>query len=554
MRRLRIFLGSLLLLLVLVAGTGYFLRVHLQKLVLHRLLTEIETTFGQYYHLDFGQLETSIDFRHFSIRVLRPVFTTDTTQLAYLSKYPPVYFKADSLLIKGLNLRSLFLGKNISLREIQLSNPSLLLLTRDSSLRDSLVPSPKNKRKLIQSIRLGLLRIEDGDVRIVAYKRPTDTVYYGEAIRLTLTSARLPLQAPGRVIDNLRLENLVYRMNKVLVQPLNSPYAFEMQELHFDFAGDSMHCRDLKLLPERSLLKLSRQARFQKTFAKIALGDMAVYGIYFKELSAKKLQARKVVLQDARFFLLRNKAKKPDGTLVKKSFRENLAALPFSLFIDSLQLVDMTLEFQLYMPGKTLPAIIRLTKANALITHLHNHPDSSQLTLLKLKSNIMERGKLRFEASFTPGKQVHAYQGHIAAMPFSDWNQVIGQMAPVNIEGGQIDGIDFTGEAGDMETKGTILFRYHDLKAGIWKVDKDGHQKKARILSATVNMLLHQNNPAVGKKEAESKRFFYRREPWQGPVMLWIGGLLDGMEATLLSEKNKARVAEAKQKKKAKPD
>lgn len=549
---LKIVLFCLLLLLVTAMLSVFLFRQQLQQLVLKRLLAEVETTFGNYYQLEVADLQTSLDFTNFSLRLIRPVFTTDTSQRAYLNRYPPVYFRADSVLVTGLNLRSLFFGKDIRLHEIVLANPSLVLLSRDSSRHDSNHVQPRHKRKLIDNISLGQLRIIDGDISLLNTHRLSDTVYYGEAIDLSIGQASLSLQQNGPLSNQLQLKSLVFAMEKVVVHPIGTAYAFEMEKLLFDLEGDSVCGKNMMLLPDRSLLRLSRQAEYQKTFAKIALGDVAVYGINYPALALSQVEARKVVLQNARFFLLRNKNKVTDPNLFKKSIRQALAGLPVQVHIDSLLLREMQLEFQLYMPDKSTPAIIRLHQANGLITQLHNKKDSKLLTQLRLKSRIMAHGKLDFQATFTPGRLEHSFQGQIYAMPFSDWNQVIAQMAPIQVSTGTIDGIQFKGTAGDMESRGEIIFRYQNLRAEVSKTSRSGKSRKSNLLSSAANLILHESNPPQGKLVPETKSFYFRREPWQGPVMLWVGGLLDGMEATLISEKNKARLAEAKIKRRKK--
>ena len=519
---------------------------------MHRLLVEVETTFGKYYNLQYGELETTLDFTHLSIRLIRPVFTTDTTQLAYVKRYPPVYFKADSLLVNGLNLRSLILGKNIQLNEILLANPRLLLLSRDSTRYDSTLKAPEKKRKMIHGIRVASLRIQDGDVSLLNAHKLSDTVYYGKNIDLTLTKANVPLQKAGPLLKNASIKTLVFAMEKVVIQPINSAYAFEMEHLLYDLVGDSIHGNALRLLPDRSLYRLSKQAEYIKTFAQIALGDVSLHGIDYEALELKKIKLRKLILQNARFFLLRNKSKGADPNEFKKSIRQALAGLPMAMQIDSLMLRDMQLEFQLYMPKKTTPAIIRLTKANGIITDLHNTSDTKLLTKLRLHSKIMANGKLDFQATFTPGKMEHSYKGQVYTMPFRDWDQVIEQVAPVKIESGTIDGIRFSGTAGDMETKGHMVFTYHSLKTSIWRTNKSGRVFKSNLLSGAANMIIKESNPAKGETEPEGYDYHFRREPWQGPVMIWVGGLLDGMEGTLLSAKNKERLTEVVEKRKKK--
>lgn len=549
-RILKIVLAGLFFLLLSAGLAAYFFKNQLQKLVLHRLLAEIEATFGNYYQLQFSEIQTSLDFTNFSLHLIQPVFTTDTLQRAYLNRFPTVYFRADSVMVTGLNLRSLFFGKDIRLHEIILANPSLLLLSHDNRRQDSSALQPKHQRKFIENISLQRLRITDGDISLLNSHRLSDTVYYGEAIDLNIGRVSLALQQSGPLSNQLQLRSLVFAMEKVVLHPIGTSYAFEMEKLFFDLEGDSIHGTNMKLLPDRSLFRLSKQAAYQKTFAKIALGDVALYGINYPALAQKQLALRKVTLTNARFFLLRNKNKVTDPALFKKSFRQALVELPVQLQIDSLLLRDMQLEFQLYMPNKTQPAIVRLTRGNGLITGLHNSDTSKRITQLRLKSRIMAHGKLDFQATFTPGSLEHRFKGQIYTMPFSDWNQVIAQMAPVQISSGTIDGIHFSGTANDWESRGKIVFQYHDLRASISRANKAGYMRKSSLLSGAAQFILRESNPPKGKSEAESHAFYFRREPWQGPVMLWVGGLLDGMEATLISEKNRIRLAEIKRKRK----
>lgn len=547
-KTLKIVLYALLLLLVVAITTVFLFKEQLQQRVLRRLLAEIETTFGNYYQLEVKELQTSLDFTNFSLRLIQPVFTTDTLQRDYSNRYPPIFFQADSVLVSGLNLRSLFFGKDIRLHEIILSNPSLKLFSHDSTKNDNFQTKANNKRKRIDNISLAQLRIEAGDISLLNVHRQMDTLYYGESIDLTLGQTNLALQQSGPFLKQLRLKSLVFAMENVEIRPIGTAYAFEMERLIFDLAGDSLSGKNMKLLPDRSLLQLSRQADYQKTFAKIALGDIAVHGINFPALANNQVELKKVVLDNARFFLLRNKNKVTDPKLFKKSIRQTLADLPVQLHIDSLLIKNMQLEFQLYMPGKSKPAIVRLDRANGLITQLHNKSSSKVLTHLSLKSRIMAHGKLDFQATFTPGKLEHSFKGKIYAMPFSDWNQVVAQMAPLQISSGSIDGIQFSGMAGDMESRGKIIFRYHNLRAELSRTDKSGRIRKANLLSSATNLMLYESNPRTGKQLPDAQSFHFRREAWQGPVMLWVGGLLDGMEATLLSEKKRARLRSMQQK------
>jgi hypothetical protein len=157
-------------------------------------------------------------------------------------------------------------------------------------------------------------------------------------------------------------------------------------------------------------------------------------------------------------------------------------------------------------------------------------------------ANIMKTGKLQFHATFPVHTNTHTYQVTISKMPFTEWNQVISTLANVQITSGSIDRILLSGKATSMATEGNIIFEYRDLQATLFKKKKNGELKKAKLLSYITNSILRLHNPDNGETKPIAKEFYFKREPYQGQIMLWVGGLLDGIEATLLNNYLKEKV------------
>ncbi len=531
--------------LLLLAGIGAFiLRNYLQEIILHRLQTEIEATFGNYYHLDYAEIKTSIDNNTFAIKIVQPVFSTDTLQQDFVAKYPVVFFKADSIEVGGINIQKLFISQTIELKIVALNNPNLILLLQKSTQKmvDGQKEKKKKPRKLIAEIFLKNLKIEKGNVNVLHLSDPTDTLYYGENINLDVTRLRIPTLAPEGIYAASNVDNIFFSMSNVRFYPEKSPYSFFMNDIKFDAKENSLNCRQVSLYPEKSLLRMSKTSKFQKTFASIKIGNIFLRGIDYHKIGEPALNVKYAEIANSHFSLLRNKNILLNKSQYKKSLQEALLSVKLPLQIDTLQIKNIHLSIAIYFPKQTTPATIKLHHINGTILHINNDVKSRQSILLHANATIMKTGKLVFDAAFPIHKQTHTYHATISNMPFAEWNQVISQLANVQLTSGNIQNIQLKGQATAMETTGNILFEYRDLQATIYKEDKKGKLKKAKALTYLANGFLRLHNPEKGETKPVSRDYYFKREPYQGPIMLWVGGLLDGIEATLLNERLKRKV------------
>jgi hypothetical protein len=540
--------------LVIIVGIGgYFLRKNIKEILLHRLLKEVETTFGNYYHVTYSNIELSVENSFFTINITNPVFRTDTTQKEFLTQYPPIFFKADHFMVGNINIRQLILGQTLKIEQIELANPNLLILTNTLHTHKTTETKPqktKPNRKLITDVLVDKLTITKGDVNLIHFYNLQDTLYYGEDINLDITKAEIKTQAQEGILEASTIGNIVFSMNKVRLHPSYSPYSFWMQSIKIDVSKNTVNCRKVVVYPEKSLLKLSRKAAYQKTFAQIAIGNLFIKGIDYKKLAQKEVNIKQIELSNAHFNLLRNKEKKLNKSLVKKSFQQLLANIHVPIKIDGIKLHNLHLTFKLYFPTHKEPALIQLKHINGTLSEINTYKGHTKPIRLHATATIMNKGKLTFNATIPQHKKTHSYNGVITAMPFTDWNQVLSKMAPVKIESGMVHRIQFSGIAGTSETSGKLTLTYSNLKATIYKKQVNGELKKAKLMSLVANTFIQTNNPAKGDSLPTSTPFYFKKEPYQGQIMLWVGGLLDGIEGTLLNEKVKQKVDAVKEKKK----
>lgn len=534
---------SLLVLLVLAGGFAYYLKNNIKELVMHRLLSEVEATFGHYYHITYDTLDISLDNWQLGISIKNPVFSTDTTLTAYRSKYPPVFFKAQQLSIQKINVQKLMFMEQIDIRRINLEHPELLFFTHTLSKQsqEQKAVSKKEARKLIQEIRLEELVVSKGNIHFIPYENQSKTLFYGEEIAIRIHKARLfPLDSQG-LLQSSKIDNLQFAMKNVKCDGLNSSYAFVMKQMDLDLKANEIKLRGTSMVPQTSLIALSRNHKYQKTFAKMDIGNIHIKGLDFKKLLNKELNIQSLEIADASFVLLKNKEKLLNKSIRKSTFQEIINNINVPIKIEALKLKNLFLTFKLQFPNHPQPAIIQLKNINGTVSEINNYKGQKKTIHLNAKATIMKTGKLQFSATIPLHAKDHLFNGTITNMPFHEWNQVISMVAPVQIESGNIKKVTFKGIAKPMESNGTLVFEYSDLKAAVYRKNKSNTLKKSKLLSFSANQVIRTDNPAKGETKAEPVPFHFEREPYQGQVMLWIGGIMDGMGAHMFPDivKNK---------------
>ena len=541
MKFLKWFAGIFLATIVIIFIALYVFSKPLQKLILHRLLVEIEATFGNYYHLEYDKIDLDINHKKFSITLVNPKFTTDTTQKQFIQKYPPVFFIADTVAVLGIDIKSLYFAQTVNVENVFFSNPELsYLLTNNDSL-EAAQPTTQN-RKQIAEISINEIKINKGNISFMPLSNTADTVYYGEQIDLLLSKLYIPLKDTMAIIKTSTIDNLVFAMSNVQFKPKQSVYSYFMKHLSINLNENIVLAESINTIPNVSLLKMSRKEQYQKTFAKATIGNIVINYIDFKKLINGEIDIKKLEVANSKITLLRNKEKEIDTHDYKYSLQHHLKNLGYRLKIDSVVLKNLAIDFILKFSNHPESAVIPIKNIKGLLTNVTNHIESKSKIKLTASGNIFNKGKLQFNAAFPVQQNTHTYKATIGTMPFYEWNSLINKISPVNISDGKINQIIIEGQATDFETNGTIIFTYSDLEVQVNKTDKKGATKKSKLVSYFANKLIYESNPRKVNEMPETFSYYFKRELYQGQMMLWIGGLVEGMQATLLKKGIKQKV------------
>lgn len=539
---------------ILVIVTGWYVfRKQLQEIALHRLKVELEATFENYYQLQYDSIETAVIAQTLNIRVVNPIFSSDTSNKKLNKRFPAVFFKADEFAIGGIAITQLLLSNKLEIGSIVLHTPQLVLLTQlhpsNAKQTTDSAATEKRNRKLIGNIHLHHFAIENARIASMALSNPTDTLYHALAFSLIVDNLKVPLVGQSKPLNAATLQSLDFTMKNASFNPKQGDYRFKISQLGFQFPLNELDCKKVQVIPKTSLLNMSRKAKFQKTVATFTIGNIVLSKIGFKQLSEGKIHLEKLVIANARFNLLRNKEKRLDTKTIKPTFQQSLHQLKVPLQIDTVQIRNVAIIFQLKMPGQQQPGVVSLSNINARILAVNNAPQNRKPILVTANAILMKSGKLQFSASIPPHLQTHSFKGMVKQMPMKEWNPLIERMAPLRIENGTINRLTFSGTAKTQTATGKFAINYRDLDITILKKSKDGTLKPAKILTFAANNLIQKNQTATTNNASNQIDFTVQKEPYQGQIMLWIGSIIEGMESTLLPNalKKQVDILEAKQ-------
>jgi hypothetical protein len=544
------FLKWLFIILLTMLGTvlvaWYLLRAKIQDIALHRLKVEVEATFGNYYHLQFDSIETAVIDQTLNIRIVNPVFTSDTTNSIGNDRFPTLFFKANEFVVGGIQIAQLLLSSKLEVGSIILKQPKLVVLNHlghkpTQQAPDSVAPT-KTNRKLISQISLHRLVLENGSIAAMNLNRPNDTLYHALDLTLAVDGLKIPLSKTIQPLKAATLTSLHFTMDDVAFNPTKGDYHFNINHLDFHLPQNELNCKQVKVIPKSSLIQISRKMRFQKTVATFKLGNVSLFNLNFDELANGRIHLQKLIIANSIFDLLRNKEKELNIKAVKPTFQQSLHKLTIPLHIDTVQLKNVSLRFQLKMANKNKPALVSLTKIQAQILGLNNAKQNKKPIRLNANAVLMKTGKLHFSASIPPHLQWHTFNGVVTTMPMSEWNPLLEAMAPVRIENGKINKLTFSGKAYAQTATGNFAIDYQDLDLTIYKKSKDGSLKPAKLLSFTAKKLIRQSHSVHTNESINRVQFSIRKEPYQGQIMLWIGSIIEGMESTLLPNTLKKQV------------
>jgi hypothetical protein len=539
MKKRYLFLG---LFFAFVLAGWVFMNYYFNAFLLNRLKTELEKTFGTYYTLTFEDIVAQTNGKNFTLGIYGANLSSDTANQEMRKLFPPLFFTSDKLSVENIDVWSLLINNELIIGKIELKNPSLKTFARENKEKKGLTTHKESKSKLslrkgpISLVIINKIILDKGSIEVSNDKKPNNIIYSGNEIGVEIINVKLNVADGISTTDKDLFENIKFQMSGIFINPMKGRHTLKAGKIEINAKEDLYKLTSVELVPHNDLMKLSKEATYQKTFVNLKLGSLTLFGFDFRSLQEGILKIRRINLNKANVVLFRNTQKKLDSSIIKKSIQEALQSTGLTLNIDTISISKSRLSIDILFNKQHLPAEITLSNISGTILHLKTHSQVKEIMQISIYATIMKSASINFKMAVPLNKKTHSYHAVIKHLDLREWNDIIEKVAPINIKSGIGNKIEMKGIADNSSASGRLVFSYENLVCDVYKKTNDSHKKRSWMYSFATNNAIHHSNP-IDKNEAPREvDFYYKKQPFQGQVMLWVGGLIDGMIKTMLKD------------------
>lgn len=578
------------IILVIILGTAVFLYYNFNRLLTSALNKSFNASLiSDVYELKFNKLSVNLLNGNISVHdvTLQP-------RQKPLRDYPYINssfkLKADKILLGDVQISTLLKSNVLKLEQIELAGPGIDFTISDVHpvffpFRDTVVGTEKQSgKKPIESFSLHEFKMTDASFHVAnSAKRRNFNI---QQINL-LVRGLLINQEPGK--DNFRYNHAEFSIGKLtgdmqresLKHVSFKDYSLTVDSLEvqrsvdtatFRFMNFTTSIRDLDIHTEDSIFHLFmksfdlsyrersiklRELSFKPNISETAIQAMFPYshtqysgsmgsiefaGLNFDSLiHSRKLLMDQVIVDKVSVAIFKDNTKPSDKTKLPKYLGQSIKGIKMPLSIKKARLTNVNLVNREKKPDGSY-GIANIRRGTVEVKNITNLSPGE----LVMKADAYLENKAHFNATLVFSYQEPRFNFDIAIQPFplTDINQLIQSYTPAHFNKGVLDGMEFSGNADESSSTGTMKFLYHDLDLDLELKEKAGW--KSAVLTFGANTILPSANPSSPDIPARVVQFHVDgiRKSFVGVV---IKSLLTGLKETMImSKENKKAYKEEK--------
>lgn len=533
---LRIFTISIVSLL-LVSISLFF--IFLDSIIESRIKSLIEKKFGSYYTLSFDDIEKDIRITNMTFVVNHPKFVTDTSDFENMERYPVIFFEAKELRIENLNTWDVLLGSDLELESLILSEPQLDFYTTKGVQQKTTSKAQEGRNNaLLNQIKVENLAIENGTVNIVDFDSK-HLLLSNESTDITIETPVFNLNQMDDIASAFQFEKFNISSSQTRFTPKNSIYSFSLDTLSIQSHLNAMALKRIAISTKESLKEESEKLNSQRELVNIIVSKIDIFNFDFNDLIYnQEIDIQKIVIAESDFDIFKNKTTTAYPHFTKSVLNKMIRKVPFPFSVDTIDMESSHLTFELMNSKAVTPAKINLVDVSGTIFNFNNDLQRQDTLQIECQTRFMNVGDLAFEVKIAVHDSVDNYQefkGTLGKMNYSEFNPIIQNFINIKIREGTIDHLAFYGTCTKEKSKGYVEFAYSDLKIDVYSLTDKTEEKKNKFLSFISGIAYYNNNPTK-LRPMERKYFSFTKKDHQGSVMMWVGGILDGMLKTILKD------------------
>lgn len=422
------------------------------------------------------------------------------------------YIHIPRLSISGVKTPRALLNKEISAHIIRIQDARIEIRSeshgpkKHSNFREIL--ASEQYRQLIgklKSIHADSVILENASLILSEARTKNVTCH---VTGLSIRFAGLAIDSTNQQ-DSSRLlftDDQAIHFKELILPQKNKQSEIRITDLDYNSKSGLLHTNQIRVIPFLSETAFAKAHHFAKDRLNITVGGMDVIHINRQALLRQKIVADSLILHEGDFHIFRDKSVPHDSVDRTNDFPQQvLMRLPMPVYIGKLILRNSYIEYKEKNDKSDSSGRVAFYNVQCEITHVTNMMDSIRINhqmRLHFNSSFLNKTKftagIRFRLNDPTGRfQLDAELGEIKA---AELNDLLRPMALAELDKGDIHSLKYHLDATNTHGKGTLVFKYSDLKVKLLKKDDDKNKYKTKFFpSLAAGVLLKKSNPQNGK-------------------------------------------------------
>lgn len=431
------------------------------------------------------------------------------------------------VLLNKLNLRKLYLDRDVDIKELMFSKPEFIIHIPLGN------PKKEKAGQALQGFfgdilsRGGIENFELGNAsaRIVMGEDQIGTLSNFNIVATELSTDSLKWNYPipfdyGRIF--VSIDSMDYKM-------VNGQQ-FKVGKIGFDTQTHQLKMENISLKYTDGLIKASSQMEFQTDLIDFELDSMIFSGVEANsnlysdlDIRARKLEIVGLVLDD-----FRNKNLPRPKDEIKPLFQGLVKKIGFPLKLDTLRIANAAIVYGESVPGKSDNWKISIDHLNGELVNISTIPEFQtkyQHFDGKFTGKIEGSGVLEVTLQVPYDKDEFDMVVDFTKFPLPKMNDILNPIMNGEIVTGNLAKMNLKIHGDSNNSTNVFRFDYTDLKIELYKKET---QKKNKLLSTVANIAINTSN-MPGEKRYITAEYSTQRNPYRGPFHLLWQSIKEGM-------------------------
>ncbi len=535
-------------LILLLISSAYILLSYWEPIASRTIKESFYQSTNKLYRIDFDDITFNIFLGNFSLKNIRLTPDLEVYKELKKKKEQPAYLfnlHIDKARVHGIDIYGLYNERKLSINEIAINNPSVLVindLSYKKSDRDTSIF--RNPYDLIKS-QLSFLKVEQINLKNINLEFKTDSIGKTKSKKIFLSYFKVR----NLLVDSLASYDSTRPFYsddiKLSIKNLKLPFRdsvnnMQLEEVVASTATNSIQVYNFKIIPKQNELNFRDTNNFRKTRIELYVKEANLTEIDFKKLFfEQKLYGNTIDIKKLETNIFLNKLY-PRNENKKVRFPSELVydiRIPF--YFKQVVFNNSDLKYSEIQEKSKLRWNIQFASLSGKVNNFTNDSliiKKNNFTKIELDAMFNGTGKSHFEFILDyihPLKPFYV-KGSIMNYNLQGINPILNRLAKLEVTSCNLRQLRFVINGDKKQMNSNVTMLYNNLKIKVLAFDEEENKlKKSGFLSLLANhMVLQDENPRSNGKLVKSKFSIKRNEDWSFFGFIWKG-ILRGIKESV---------------------